>query len=242
MAFYQTEAVVIGARNWGEADKIMTFFTKERGLVEAAAFGCRRSRSPLAASMQLFSYIELQLAEGRQLDTVKQCQLRGHYKRLCEDFQVMSYVAVVAEVMREFMPPGVPEPGLFAALLEILEAFEKRAPRVTALAAILQIMEHTGLQLHYEHCLQCGKNIGDGATLVLKKGGVLCQDCRKEDEIEFSQELQGTILALRDFDWHSSKPLHLQGSLIMQAEKITFNYLQNLLGHSLKSMEFIRQL
>ena len=240
MALYQTEAVVIDARNWGEADKIMTFFTKERGLVEAAAFGCRRSRSPLAANMQLFSYIELQLAEGRQLDTVKQCHLRHHYKRLCEDFHVMSYGAVVAEVVREFMPAGVPEPSLFTALLEILQGFEKRDPRVTALAAILQIIEHTGLQLHYEHCLNCGKKVGDGATLMLKKGGVLCQECKEEGGIEFSEELQGTILALRDFDWRSSKPLNLHGSLIMQAEKITLSHLQNLLGHSLKSMEFIR--
>ena len=39
MAIYQTEAVVLGAKNWGEADKMMTFFTRERGLVKAAAFG-----------------------------------------------------------------------------------------------------------------------------------------------------------------------------------------------------------
>ena len=41
MALYQTEAVVLGAKNWGEADKMMTFFTRERGLVRAAAFGFR---------------------------------------------------------------------------------------------------------------------------------------------------------------------------------------------------------
>ena len=39
MAIYQTEAVVLGSKNWGDADKMMTFFTKERGLVRAAAFG-----------------------------------------------------------------------------------------------------------------------------------------------------------------------------------------------------------
>ena len=90
MALYQTEGVVIGSRNWGEADKMVTIFTQEKGLVEAAAFGCRRPRSPLAASMQLFSYLDLQLAEGRRLDTVKQAQLKGHYKRLSEDLTVVS--------------------------------------------------------------------------------------------------------------------------------------------------------
>lgn len=242
MALYQTEAIVIGARNWGEADKMMTFFTQERGLVEAAAFGCRRPRSPLAASMQLFSYLELQLAEGRRLDTVKQCQMKRHYKKLSEDLSAMAYGALVAEVMREFMPAGVPEPRLFATLLEVLEAFEKRNPRVTALAAVLQIMEFTGLQLHYERCLHCGKLVTGEGAFSLKEGGVLCSECRGDGLITFSEELRRTILALRDFNWQDKGSLRLQGSLIMQAEQITLSHLQMLLGHNLKAMDFINQL
>ena len=242
MALYQTEAVVIGARNWGEADKMMTFFTRERGLVEAVAFGCRRPRSPLAAGMQLFSYLELQLAEGRRLDTVKQIQLKCHYKKLSEDLSVMAYGALVAEVLREFMPAGVPEPKLFATLLEILTAFESRNPRVTALAAVLQILEFTGLQLRYEHCIHCGKPIVDSGGLSLKEGGALCKNCGEEGLIPFSEDLRRTILALRDFDWEETDALKLQGRFIMQAERITLNHLRNLLGHNLKAMEFINQI
>ena len=242
MALYQTEAVVVGAKNWGEADKMVTLFTRECGLVEAAAFGCRRPRSPLAAGMQLFSYLELQLAEGRHLDTVKQIQLKRHYKKLSEDLSVMAYGALVAEVMREFMPAGVPEPKLFATLLEVLEAFEQRNPRVTALAAILQIMEFTGLQLHYEHCLHCGKNVeGDGAFSIIE-GGILCDECKVDGLMPFPEKLRKTIIALRDFNWQDTGSLKLQGSLIMQAEQITLSHLQNLLGHSLKAMDFINQL
>lgn len=242
MALYQTEAVVIGARNWGEADKMMTFFTRERGLVEAVAFGCRRPRSPLAAGMQLFSYLDMQLAEGRRLDTVKQMQLKRHYKKLSEDLSVMSYGALVAEVMREFMPAAVPEPKLFAALLEILAAFETRNPRVTALAAILQIMEFTGLQLHYERCIHCGSEVAGEGGLSLKEGGILCEACKAEGAYPFSEELRSTIIALRDLDWQAKDSLKLRGHLIMQAEQLTMNHLRNLLGHNLKAMEFISQI
>jgi len=47
---------------------------------------------------------------------------------------------------------------------------------------------------------------------------------------------------LRDFNWQDTGSLKLQGSLIMQAEQITLSHLQNLLGHSLKAMDFINQL
>ena len=71
MALYAAEGIVLGARSWGEADKVMTIFTRERGLLRAAAFGCRRPRSPLAGAMQMFVHAELQFAEGGRLETVK---------------------------------------------------------------------------------------------------------------------------------------------------------------------------
>jgi len=37
MALYAAEGIVLGARNWGEADKVMTVFTREQGLLRAAA-------------------------------------------------------------------------------------------------------------------------------------------------------------------------------------------------------------
>ena len=141
MALYATDAVVLGARSWGEADKIMTFFTKERGLVRATAFGCRRSRSPLAGAMQMFSELELQLAEGRRLDTVRTATTKRHYKKLGEDLSCMAYGAFVAEFLRGCLADGQPEPAMYARLLEILAAFEQRNPRVTALAAVYQLLE-----------------------------------------------------------------------------------------------------
>lgn len=242
MALYQTEAVVVGARNWGDADKMMTFFTKERGLVEAAAFGCRRPRSPLAGSMQLFSHLDLQLAEGRRVDTVKQAVMKCHHKKISEDLPAMAYGAFVAEVLREFMPPGVSEPGAFQTLLDVLEAFEQRNPRVTALAAVLQLMEFTGLQMHYEQCLHCGRAIAGDGFFSVSEGGALCSDCGPESGQPYTEELRKTILALRDLDWSGTAAMKLRGSTLMQAEKLVLSHLQTLLGHPLKSMEFIMQL
>ncbi len=241
MATYQTEAVVLGAKNWGDADKMMTFFTKERGLVKAAAFGCRRPRSPLAGSMQMFSYLDLQLSEGRRVDTVRQCLLRHHYKKLSEDLTAMAYGSFVAEFLREFLPEGQPEPGMFELLLQILTAFETRNPRVTALAAVYQLMEFTGLQLHYEHCVHCGKKIEGRAFFAISEGGVLCENCRTVSAKLFPEELRHFIIGLRDFDWQRGT-LRISSVLLMKAETILLQYLQELLGRPLKSLAFIQQL
>ena len=242
MASYQTAAVVLGSKNWGEADKMMTLFTYDRGLVEAAAFGCRRPRSPLAAGMQMFSSIEVQLSEGKRVDTVRQCILKKHYKKLSEDLEVMAYGSFVAEFLREFLPPGQPEPQMFARLLYILDSFEVRNPRVTALMAVIQLLEFTGMQLHFEHCLHCGAHVDEEAYLSFNAGGVLCADCREPGAEPLPDSLRRFILELRDYDWENPPELRITGAQLMQAENLFLTYLQNLLGKPLKSLAFIQQL
>ena len=242
MASYQTAAVVLGSKNWGEADKMMTLFTYDRGLVEAAAFGCRRPRSPLAAGMQMFSSIEVQLSEGKRVDTVRQCTLKKHYKKLSEDLEVMAYGSFVAEFLREFLPPGQPEPQMFARLLYILDSFEVRNPRVTALIAVIQLLEFTGMQLHFEHCLHCGAPVDGEAYLSFNAGGVLCADCREPGAEPLPDSLRRFILELRDYDWENPPELRITGAQLMQAENLFLTYLQNLLGKPLKSLAFIQQL
>ena len=242
MASYQTAAVVLGSKNWGEADKMMTLFTYDRGLVEAAAFGCRRPRSSLAAGMQMFSSIEVQLSEGKRVDTVRQCTLKKHYKKLSEDLEVMAYGSFVAEFLREFLPPGQPEPQMFARLLYILDSFEVRNPRVTALMAVIQLLEFTGMQLHFEHCLHCGAPVDGEAYLSFNAGGVLCADCREPGAEPLPDSLRRFILELRDYDWENPPELRITGAQLMQAENLFLTYLQNLLGKPLKSLAFIQQL
>ncbi|MCH3959085.1 MAG: DNA repair protein RecO [Selenomonas sp.] len=242
MALYKTDAVVLGAKNWGEADKMMTFFTRERGLVRAAAFGCRRPRSPLAGGMQMFSSLDLQLAEGRRVDTVKQCTLRQHYRKLSEDLTVMAYGSFVAEFLREFLPEGEPEPQMFDQLLAVLAAFETRNPRVTAVAAVYQLMEYTGMQLRFEHCVHCGKVIQGDAYFLMHDGGVLCADCREPGAEPFPADLRDFIIHLRDFDWENPDEFRIRAQLLVGAETILLNYLQSLMGKPLKSLAFIQQL
>lgn len=243
MALYKTEAIVIGARNWGEADKMMTLFTFERGVVEAAAFGCRRPRSPLAGNMQLFAHLEVQLQEGRRVDTVKQSQKLGYYKKLGEDLTAMAYGAFVAEFLREFMPVGAPEPCAFKCLLAILQAFERRHPRVTAMAGVLQLLEFTGLQLHYERCVHCSRTIVRDACFSTIEGGVLCADCGKKVGAQpFPEEVRHLLLKLRNMDWQSETGFSVSGRTLVQAEGLILGYLQGMLGRPLKSLEFIQQL
>ena len=242
MALYGTEGVVLGARSWGEADKVMTIFTRERGLVRAAAFGCRRPRSPLAGAMQMFVHADLQFAEGGRLETVKTASVRAHHAKLSLDLTALAYATFVAEVIREFMPEGIADEAFFDRLSAILTAFETRNPRVTALAAVLQTLAAAGLQQSYERCLHCGTEIDGDAFFLAREGGALCADCRTEDSADFSAELRVLLVTLEQLDWQHPPSLQLRGGTLMAAESLVLVHVQELVGHPLRSLSFLAQL
>ena len=242
MALYGTEGVVLGARSWGEADKVMTIFTRERGLVRAAAFGCRRPRSPLAGAMQMFVHADLQFAEGGRLETVKTASVRAHHAKLSLDLTALAYATFVAEVIREFMPEGIADEAFFDRLSAILTAFETRNPRVTALAAVLQTLAAAGLQQSYERCLHCGTEIDGDAFFLAREGGALCADCRTEDSTDFSAELRALLVTLEQLDWQYPPSLQLRGGTLMAAESLVLAHVQELVGHPLRSLSFLAQL
>lgn len=239
MSKYRTSAFVLGVHNWGEADKLVTLFTLEKGKVKATAFGCRRPKSAIAAGMQMFQCIDVELTEGRQLDTVRQCSILKHYKRLGGELQVMAYGSFVAELATELMPEHEPSPEVFALLTKIFSAFESRNPRIVALISGYQLLEHSGMQLSYSHCVSCGREIqGDGAFRI-SEGGSFCHDCAKPDSLCYTEKLRKLILAMREFDWNEKSRMQIGKNELLQAEGILLDQLDSLLGRPLKSIAFL---
>ena len=242
MALYAAEGIVLGTRNWGEADKVMTVFTREQGLLRAAAFGCRRPRSPLAGAMQMFVHADLQIAEGTRLETIKTAVVRAHHAKISLDLTALAYATFAAEVIREFLPEGVSDEAFFDRLTHILTAFETRNPRVTALAAVLQTLAAAGLQQNYERCLHCGAPIAGDASFLAREGGTLCTDCRVPGTSDFPEELRTLLLGLESFDWENPAPLRVRGSTLMTAESLVLAHVQELVGHPLRALTFLAQL
>jgi len=74
MPVYSAEAVVLRKVDYGEADRILTLFTRERGKLPAIAKAVRRAKSRMSGQLDVFSHGQMLLAEGRRMDVVTQFQ------------------------------------------------------------------------------------------------------------------------------------------------------------------------
>lgn len=63
---YHTEALVLGSRDYGEADKVVALFTQDFGLVRARASAIRSESSKMRYALQKYSRANVSLVKGKR--------------------------------------------------------------------------------------------------------------------------------------------------------------------------------
>ncbi|MFW6010175.1 MAG: DNA repair protein RecO, partial [Actinomycetota bacterium] len=75
MATYREQGIVLRSYKLGETDRIVHLLGQRRGKIRAVAKGVRRPGSRFGGRLEVFSHVDLQLYEGRNLDVVSQAEL-----------------------------------------------------------------------------------------------------------------------------------------------------------------------
>ena len=74
--YFRTEGVVLRRKNFGEADRIVTFYTRDYGKVTALAKGVRRPRSKKAGHIELGNWCKVFVARGKNLDLLTEVEAK----------------------------------------------------------------------------------------------------------------------------------------------------------------------
>ena len=117
---YRVAAIVLKRRDQGEADRLLTVLTRERGKVTLLAKGVRRTASRKAGHIEPFTHVELLVAKGKSLDLVTQAETIEAHRHLREDLWRSSWAYYVVELADAFVQDDDPHQLLFDLLLETL--------------------------------------------------------------------------------------------------------------------------
>lgn len=85
MRTYKTEGIILRRTNLGEADRLLTIFTKNHGKIRCRAPGIRKTISRKGAHLELFNLSGLFLAQGKSLDIVTEAQTINNFSEIRKD-------------------------------------------------------------------------------------------------------------------------------------------------------------
>lgn len=204
VSLYRVEGVVLRTQKLGEADRIVTLLTRERGRIRAVARGVRRTTSKLGARLEPFGHVDAQLYAGRTLDGVTQVETVAAYGAvLTGDYGRWTAGQAMLETAERLTPeegePAVQQFLLLVGALRALVAMEHDGGLVLD-AYLLRSLSIAGWAPSFGDCARCGAP-GPHGWFHLASGGVLCGDCRAPGSATPAPETLALLAALLSGDW-----------------------------------------
>lgn len=239
MAQYKTEGILLAVRDWDDADRMVTLFSREYGKISAIAYGARRPRSQLAGAVQPFVHADLALTPGKGFESIKQCEIRQSFRGLRDNLINMAYAAFIAELVTELWPNREKEPAVFDLLLAVFPLLATRNPRITSLACAFQLLSLAGFRPECQVCVSCGSPLDNSARFDVAAGGGVCGQCAKPYFLEFADDVRNFINRLLALDFQDPGHFSITGAVLLQTERLMAEFIGYRLDRPLKSLAFI---
>ncbi|MFZ5366456.1 MAG: DNA repair protein RecO [Patescibacteria group bacterium] len=125
MATYKTEGIILKRRNFGEADRILTIYTKHFGKISVLAKGIRKPTSKKSPSLELFNWVKILVSQGKNLDIVSECQTVRAFRSWRKDLKKVGLAFYFCELVERLTVENVKNKQIFNLLAGSLLGLEK---------------------------------------------------------------------------------------------------------------------
>jgi DNA repair protein RecO (recombination protein O) len=186
---YDTEAIVLRAIRYGEADSVLSLYTLDRGRVSAIAKGARKVGSRLGGRLQPGVRVLVTLHEGRgDLAMVRGAQVVEPHAGIWVDGYRLRAAACVLESALRVLGEREANQGAYNLICRTL-GLVAGAPALPGpprldplvLGAQCKLLIVAGLFPELGSCVTCGAP-GPLVGFSASSGGALCPDCSSGGE------------------------------------------------------------
>lgn len=195
------QGIVLSARDIGRANKVIVILTKEYGIVEAFANGCKNVGSKLVAVSQPLSYATFVLSKQGNKYTVSSADLQRVFYNIRDNVDKLALSFYLCELTVHMAPKGESGEVFLRLFLNVLHMLENDLKSYTLIKAMyeLRLMSISGYMPDLICCSGCG--VYDHMHMVFypRSGNIECFDCSQKNGGSQAKIVltQGAFLAMR---------------------------------------------
>jgi DNA repair protein RecO (recombination protein O) len=243
----RAEAVVLRHSDWGEADRLLTLYTREQGKLRALAKGARKINSRKAGHLEPFTRVKLQLARGRDLLIVTQAEMIEAYPPLREDLGRMGQASYVIELLDRFVPnEEIAVPSLYRLLTETLSRLAVEADAWLPVRYYeMRLLDFLGFRPQLFECVNCGREIlPEDQFFSFGAGGVICPRCGEglKGLRKISIEALKYLRHFQRSAYREAQRAHPDADTRRELETLMQGYFTHLLERELNTPGFIKSI
>jgi len=238
---YKADAIVLRSRDCGEGNKILVLYSREYGKLRVMAHGVAKPSSRKRGAVQLFSRTNFLIHQGRELDSVSQCEVVEMFPALRGELGSISQASYMTELVDVFTPEGEPNEPLFLLLVATLRLLALKDPELLIRAFEVKVAGLLGYRPVLDACAGCGGVLQAPLFFSPAMGGVLCSACKlaDPDATPCSRGQVEILKILTNWDPVRLHQLKVEGSTRKQLQTMLQKYIRYHLEGELKSAAFL---
>ena len=244
----QTEAVVLRLLDYGDSDRIVTFFTVDHGKLAGFAKSARKSTKRFGNALELFSHgMVFFVRRGGNLVFIEKCDVINHHARIRNDLESTLAASYMAELVERFTIEEKPIPSLFSLFVRFLRFAETGPPSELLLRLFeLSLLTETGYKPHLERCVACGTHVDAIAHPLFspQDGGILCERCAPPSSDAFALS-PGTVKMLlmgQRLDLDKLHRLVPSPQSLRESREFMQHFIRYILGRDIQSLFVLNQI
>ncbi len=246
---FTVEAIVLRHRDWGEADRLVTLYTHQRGKIRAVAKGARKIHSRKAGHVEPFTKITVQLARARGPYIITQVETLDAYLPLRDNLTLTGNASYLVELLDRFT---YEEEETNTAIFRLLSDSLTRLSRGDDIWVLLRyyemrLLDYMGFRPRLFHCANCEREIkAENQFFFAAQGGVLCPLCgqRRASQISARPVNVEMLKYLRHFQrssYANARRANPNPKIRADIESLMQSYLTYMLERGLNSPQFLKE-
>lgn len=240
MATFKTKGIILKRTNLGEADRILTIYTKDYGKIKVIAKGIRKIKSKLAGNLELFCLDDLVIAEGKNLDVICGALTEKCFFDLRNNLKATNTAYYLADVVDKLSDEEEPHKEVYQLLDDLLCEINSDNSEVLLPFFEIKFLKELGYKPELFSCISCKGRIQNKHNhFDFDEGGLVCGECGKS-QMHVSDKVVKLLRLFLEHDINYIKKIKLDKKILKEIEKITQNYLKYISGKEFKSERFVR--
>jgi DNA repair protein RecO (recombination protein O) len=244
MGIVGSPGIILKRRNFGEADRILTIFTQRLGKIVVKGKAVRRPLSKLAGHLELFTQVNLTLAEGKTWYTVTEANTVNSFVNLRQDINSVSQAYYICELVDHLTKEHEPIPKVYSLLAQAFNLLNNQKIDLLIPAFSWSLIGLVGYQPNLYNCVECGHKIKpEELYFSPSRGGILDKEHKNEDSASFlinSETVKLLRMILVNIDFLPK--ININSQVKKEFIKVVDTFSQHIFDKKMKSLKFLKDI
>lgn len=233
---YRTQGFILKKINRGEADQLLTIYTKDFGKLKILGRAIRKITSKLRSGADIFYLSEIEFIQGKTYKTLTDASVIKNFKDIKKDLKKLKIAHKIAKLLNVFLRGEEKDDKLWDLLNEVFNKLNNLQFTISNLRLLCyyflwNFLSTLGYEPEIYKCVVCRKKLNPNFLYFSPSdGGVVCASCKQKNR-RINSDLVKILRIILKKNWQILSRLKIGPFSRKLLNDISKDYYSYLLSH-----------